>query len=206
MLLYGSRQIFWECREESCAEDGDFVIRSGNYLDQIKRTASIETTVFGPRPCGDAEVNYRGWYEMVRKYMACFLTKGSDRLPALSGLAKAVAESSGDDYCAGIWRQGMIEGLLWCKDWEGDGFFTKSAGYRAPSWSWAAVNGSVDFIVYSFYQRCQWKRGIADYEALASYIAHYGDAEGKTCIGALKVDGYGSWHLFCLLRLFIPAT
>jgi len=62
---------------------------------------------------------------------------GFDRLPALAGLAKALAERTGDEYLAGIWKKGLIEGLLWY----GEDDLLLTPTYRAPSWSWASVDG-----------------------------------------------------------------
>ncbi|RAQ50242.1 hypothetical protein AFGD_012084 [Aspergillus flavus] len=168
ILLYGARQLFWECRAISRAEDGDLRLGNLHNLDRLRGTASIKRTIFDPRPDGDSEVNYRGWYEMIEEYTQRSITHQSDRFPALSGVADAIAQTSRDAYLAGIWRKGLIEGLLWCA-LNRDEPLKKPTSYRAPSWSWASAEGPVQFIVYHFIERCRWKRGIADYEQLATF-------------------------------------
>jgi hypothetical protein len=68
-------------------------------------------------------------------------------LPALSGIANEFQRLTGDRYLAGIWRKDLIRGLLWdrfplwANEVQGDFNETRPTAYRAPSWSWASVNG-----------------------------------------------------------------
>ncbi|KAE8378037.1 heterokaryon incompatibility protein-domain-containing protein [Aspergillus bertholletiae] len=191
ILLYGAKQLFWECRAISRAEDGDLRLGNLHNLNRLRGTASIKTTIFGPRPAGDSEINYRGWYEMVEEYTQRSITHQSDRFPALSGVADAVAQTSRDKYLAGIWRQGLVEGLLWCALNGQESL--KPTSYRAPSWSWASAEGPVQFIVYHFLERCRWKRGIADYEQLATFVDCDVTKDGPDIYGALS-SGYLRVH------------
>jgi hypothetical protein len=43
-----------------------------------------------------------------------------------------------DHYLAGIWSKYVAAGLAWSKQWA---LFTSPLTYRAPSWSWASVDG-----------------------------------------------------------------
>lgn len=192
ILLYGAEQLFWECRAISRAEDGDLRLGNLHNLDRLKGTASIERTIFGPRPDGDSEVNYRGWYEMIEEYTQRSITHQSDRFPALSGVADAIAQTSRDIYHAGVWRKGLVEGLLWCA-MSRDGPLKKPTSYRAPSWSWASVEGPVQFIVYHFIERCRWKRGIADYEQLATFMDCDVQKDGPDLYGTVS-GGYLRLH------------
>jgi hypothetical protein len=86
-------------------------------------------------------LSYSKWYDMIEDYTSRSLSIESDRFPALSGVAKAVANSKGDQYFAGIWLSDIERGLLWSPV----GACTRSAEWRAPSWSWASVNGTVTY-------------------------------------------------------------
>lgn len=109
---------------------------------------------------------------MIEDYTARSITKHTDRLPALSGLAQAVVQETKGVYLAGLWKTGLLEGLLWCKA-RGGQALTKTPEYVAPSWSWASVVGPVKFPVYSWYtQRAHWKATMADFERLADYVGH----------------------------------
>ncbi|KAE8160052.1 hypothetical protein BDV40DRAFT_271597 [Aspergillus tamarii] len=67
------------------------------------------------------------------------MTCPSDKLPAMSGIAKEYAKVIGSAYVAGLWREFLVDELAWlplepC---------TATSEYRAPSWSWASVDDSV---------------------------------------------------------------
>lgn len=84
------------------------------------------------------------------------MTEPSDKLPALSDMAQRYAGLMGwqpDDYLAGLWRQTLISDLLWVRE---EGVSSISAAPdpaktgrqygRAPSWSWASMNGSIMYL------------------------------------------------------------
>uniref|UniRef100_A0A0D2Y6V8 Heterokaryon incompatibility domain-containing protein n=1 Tax=Fusarium oxysporum (strain Fo5176) TaxID=660025 RepID=A0A0D2Y6V8_FUSOF len=79
---------------------------------------------------------YQSWYSLLWIYGPRKLTKASDKLPAISGLASIFAQRLNDEYVVGLWRSKLLEGLLWqslrCR---------RVSDYRAPSWSWASMDG-----------------------------------------------------------------
>jgi len=77
----------------------------------------------------------------VGGYTQRLITNPNDKLPALSAMAKLMEERSGEEYIAGLWKSHLAIGLLWrrAKD-----FVTRpTEDFRAPSWSWASVDGAV---------------------------------------------------------------
>ncbi|KAM0248817.1 hypothetical protein ACHAQJ_009328 [Trichoderma viride] len=189
MLLYGSQKILWECQKMSASEEGDVTLHDGNHLERICRTANIPASVLA-RTCreryiGDKDVNYVDWYKMVEDYTERLITKSSDRLPALSGLAKAVAQFSNDEYLAGLWKNGLIEGLAWCGS-QGAEKLEEPGEYISPSWSWASVIGTVQFPIYSWYERARWSANMSDFEPLAEYVSHSLDLLDLDPHGRLK--------------------
>ena len=76
------------------------------------------------------------------------MTKDTDKLIALSGLAREMYNSiSHRAYLAGLWENDLIESLLWrVKDGkQGDGSHVARIGsYQAPTWSWASILGVVE--------------------------------------------------------------
>jgi hypothetical protein len=52
-----------------------------------------------------------------------------------------------DIYVAGLWRNQLWRGLLWVAHWDNRhrGASSRTTIFRAPSWSWASING---FITY----------------------------------------------------------
>lgn len=196
-LQYGARQMFWACERARAGENGDAVLQmraagggggeggegGGGQLKRLCVSGNIGVSVFtrgaerDPAKEGVAAVNWVGWHRMLEDYSARSITKHTDRLPALAGLALAVGRetggsSSGEDYLAGIWRTGLLEGLLWCRA-RAEQALQPTPEYVAPSWSWAAVVGPVQFPLYEWYtRRALWKARMADFEALAEYCGH----------------------------------
>ncbi|KAH6628424.1 heterokaryon incompatibility protein-domain-containing protein [Chaetomium tenue] len=188
-LQYGRRQMFWGCELMRAGEGGDVVplgqaqALGGGQLKRLCVSGNIDVSVFArgadrdPGKEAVVAVNWAGWYRMLEDYSARRITKHTDRLPALAGLALAVGRETsggagGEDYLAGIWRTGLLEGLLWCKAQAGQ-VLVATPEYVAPSWSWAAVVGAVQFPLYEWYtRRAHWKARMADFEALAEYCSH----------------------------------
>jgi hypothetical protein len=74
-------------------------------------------------------------------YLRC-LPRAQDKLPALSNIAAHIARHMGGDaYVAGLWRSHLIEGMIWQATGHAKGRTRDPAVYRAPSWSWASIDG-----------------------------------------------------------------
>lgn len=73
---------------------------------------------------------------MLWQYGPRELTRATDKLPAISGIAGLYADKIGDEYLAGLWRSQLHEGLMWQSL-----RFRRVKDYRAPSWSWASGDG-----------------------------------------------------------------
>jgi hypothetical protein len=88
---------------------------------------------------GDEEV----WERVVELYTRCDLTKPDDKLPALSGIATTYAAATGMTYIAGLWKERLPCQLLWTVARSPES--THLSFYRAPSFSWASIDGVVSF-------------------------------------------------------------
>lgn len=80
------------------------------------------------------------WRSIVRGYTRRFLTVTTDKLPAIAGVAAQYSETFGSGYLAGLWDFDLISELMWCST-RSD--ITRPVVQRAPSWSWAAVDGEI---------------------------------------------------------------
>lgn len=94
---------------------------------------------------------YATWHRLVEKYTLRSLTRGSDKLPALSGLASEFQGIVRSEYCAGLWKENLIEDLLWSSaPWLHNPVATPPPiEYRAPSFSWASTDTQVRFEEHS---------------------------------------------------------
>ncbi|KAF3000900.1 hypothetical protein E8E13_008134 [Curvularia kusanoi] len=82
------------------------------------------------------------WYKLVEDYTTRNITKSSDRLPAIAGLAKRVSKQlPKDTYVSGLWLSDIRNGLLW----KAGGVGHDPTRAIASSWSWAAPNERVRF-------------------------------------------------------------
>ncbi|KAK8104633.1 uncharacterized protein PG998_011666 [Apiospora kogelbergensis] len=131
-LSFGDRGVFWECRQGLACE----------YLQDGFESGRDSHLVFGSEYWTE-----QFWGEMVSSYSAASLTVPSDKLPALSGMARAVFNVTGDEYLAGLWRRNIEMHLCWHKF----GFPSTrkrpecgSQDWIAPSWSWASIDKRVN--------------------------------------------------------------
>ncbi|KAG7088723.1 hypothetical protein E1B28_012691 [Marasmius oreades] len=92
---------------------------------------------------GDLEESemWRSWRGVLADYTRCYLTSPKDRLVAIAGVAEQFDRCwPTGGYKAGLWLYQLPRCLLWKT--------VRSAPrpemYRAPSWSWAAVDGEID--------------------------------------------------------------
>lgn len=81
------------------------------------------------------------WVTILSTYVRCSLTKSSDKLIALSGIAKAFREVTGGTYLAGLWKDWLHYGLLWKTTPTSGSWIQRNESY-APSWSWASVTST----------------------------------------------------------------
>jgi hypothetical protein len=79
--------------------------------------------------------------DVVKEYSQCLLTEASDKLTAVAAVAKFYQDEHGKTYAAGLWREDMP--LALCCFVSTRILEIRPAAYRAPTWSWAAVDGKV---------------------------------------------------------------
>ncbi|KAH8770363.1 heterokaryon incompatibility protein-domain-containing protein [Hyaloscypha finlandica] len=114
-------------------------------LNNIGRNAEFES-YFGRSPGANFKLYmYLHWLRAAERYSDRHLSYETDKLPAISGLAAAVALTLKEDYLAGLWKGDIIRGLLWLPLSPG---VTNSPDRipSIPSWSWASYRGGIRFI------------------------------------------------------------
>ncbi|KAE9365035.1 HET-domain-containing protein [Stipitochalara longipes BDJ] len=126
LLVYGSHQLEWSCRTASKTDGGH---------------------PSHPHLVGDPKWNVLiTWKQLITNYTERDLSCPTDKLIAISAIARQANATLEDDYLAGMWRRHNLAGqLLWrCKlnHPESKGL---SKDYVAPSWSWASFDGPVDY-------------------------------------------------------------
>lgn len=84
---------------------------------------------------------YSLWQKVIAEYTKCDLTKPSDKLIALAGIAKHFMSMVEDTYVAGMWRKHPATEITWIAIEECEPRCSRP--YRAHSWSWASIDGVV---------------------------------------------------------------
>ncbi|KAF5967384.1 hypothetical protein FCOIX_11976 [Fusarium coicis] len=140
ILCFGNEELYWECEGDS---SGPFIASEASPLGvpHMSRRHDFDSLT------GNDGGEY--WNLLVEQYSACHLTFEEDRLVAFSGIARAVAESTGDTYLAGIWLETWMQDLLWMPDVAREQparVKPTTVGTQSmvlPSWSWMSFSGSI---------------------------------------------------------------
>lgn len=153
ILHCSNSEMFWECQTCSTSESDasehreavdtrSLVYSEGEDFKRIllhlpKYAKTNRDTVF------------RIWYHLVKHFSRRYLSRSSDALPAVSAIARNFATGTSLTYIVGLWAEDL-QGLLWAraprgtKEWKCYAYWEEE-NFRAPSWSWAAVDGELRF-------------------------------------------------------------
>ncbi|KAK4240597.1 hypothetical protein C8A03DRAFT_13087 [Achaetomium macrosporum] len=151
-LMFTGNEMVWECLARTICECGHkcgVKILSGPPSHGIKYAVGLSNQsrwANGQEHEVDHISILRDWQEMVKEYSLRQLTRAEDKLAAISGLATmtrdaigAVTDGEGDRYHAGLWESRLLLDLTWWMPHGG----TRPARYRAPTWSWASIDGPI---------------------------------------------------------------
>lgn len=146
LIWYTPHGLFFECHTNMPSTDGQETISAqlakGDLPAQLNLKPSFHFT------CSSI-LDF--WYHALDLYSACHLTKPSDRILAMAGLANEVGEilkrfrhqaenttdAQDEAYLSGLWLRDIHHGLLWEEDHSANSWNTRVTG--APSWSWSSI-------------------------------------------------------------------
>ncbi|KAI0592765.1 heterokaryon incompatibility protein-domain-containing protein [Biscogniauxia sp. FL1348] len=139
MLIFSDYELLWQCKEV------DLRGVTGRGLDYLQPLEALPWTVFD----GDAEPYFGNldsdklylWKTIVQQYTDRKLTDPEDRLQAIRGITAELEILWRDTNIYGLWKKWFIELLAWYKP-EVDREKERCLK-RAPSWSWASLNGVI---------------------------------------------------------------
>lgn len=140
VIHFAEDQIFWECFTKSKCEVFPLGIPLHFPLKEDFKSLWGLPETYKTQQRNISLHIFNLWNGLVREYTQCALTKRSDKLIAISGLANLVHETTGDQYVAGLWKSRLAESLDW-RVYEPTAKIDSE--YRAPSWSWASIDGPV---------------------------------------------------------------
>lgn len=159
IIHFAKTQVLWECAElQATAQrpwrhDGiperaperewqgwSGIVAESRHDSDLAKTASSLLSAYRCE---------KEWWEVVNDYTQRFLTKNTDKLAALSGMAQLYSRNyfPRDRYVAGMWSSRLEQEIFWAVDNQmGEDFRDRRpAEYVAPSWSWASVSGRIKF-------------------------------------------------------------
>ena len=142
------RGLYWECRYRSRRQgrDKDLITPIG-YRSGKEIWASNVGLFSSITPGGKLRpvpvTTLWALYLWVAQFSERRLTLPKDKLPAISGLVSRTVAATGATYVAGLWKQDILLGLTWhiYSDPAAKRYY-----YGAPSWSWASVDGRVEWV------------------------------------------------------------
>ncbi|KAF2460143.1 heterokaryon incompatibility protein-domain-containing protein [Lineolata rhizophorae] len=102
-LHYTDRRLHWECRQEYLSEDNMRFIKQ-------EPISSVLSSLPNLRVVDILSMWHSG---IVMPYSKRHLSRATDRLPALSGLAHLFSRYLSAAYIAGIWSERIADGLAW---------------------------------------------------------------------------------------------
>ena len=156
VLHFGRNQILWECRTKDAAETYPEGLPQALHGSRYIRFKDLTLATRYRQDSGNGDEGaynghasnavvaaYQPWAQIVQQYTASSLTFPDDKLVALSAVAKLMAGVLRDEYIAGLWRRYLERELLWSVCKRSRDSAKRPKVYRAPSWSWASVDGEV---------------------------------------------------------------
>lgn len=126
-LAFSRQEMQWSCKVASTCQCGS--------LDRDENTEVLHMAL------GIQSDPFRFWADdVVPLYSQRTLSYAKDRLPAISGLARAIQRTTSADYVAGIWLQDLTRTLNWKPQ---DDIKPSPSIYMAPSFSWASIDSPI---------------------------------------------------------------
>jgi len=143
MLYFAKEEMYWVCSTLSRCE---CKVRPGQAPSSLFRrpfrafqSLSTNSDVQFLRDL------YFEWPLLVMDFTRRDLTRESDRLPALSGLADWMQRQTDDIYLCGLWAGALVFELLWYAETSTQETHRRLKEPYAPSWSWASIIGPVTY-------------------------------------------------------------
>ncbi|KAF2140906.1 uncharacterized protein K452DRAFT_42686 [Aplosporella prunicola CBS 121167] len=198
ILYFSNDGIFWECNKVCASEIWHSHNRTPKQwisLLKIPPTISKKMTISW----------HELWITLLVDYSQRLLSyPDRDKLVAVSGIAKAFQNLLRERYFAGLWEGDMLRALCWQKSYSPDTspMSPEALLYRAPSWSWASVDGKLEFDL-RWYKSPKELRYLAEIKHVEADLATE-DPMGQLKGGSIKLMGF-PMHLLVYPNSAIPA-
>ncbi|KAH8586945.1 heterokaryon incompatibility protein-domain-containing protein [Bisporella sp. PMI_857] len=189
ILHFAERMIYWECR-------ATFETETDSSPRPMDGEISMYPCKYRPFSFINGNEDMFRWCAIINNYLSRNLTFSKDTLPAISGIAREFAAKTRYEYCAGLWKQDMLRGLLWtARGPARDGTARPHETYVAPSWSWASIrscNEGRQIVVHHTFDGTMKTNRKHDAKVVSCDVAPLvpGDIYGQVISGTLVIEGY----------------
>lgn len=149
-VIFGETQLAYECRTWEIWEDG-----KSKHLGSVPTFLTPGFVTSAKNKETDIEKTLSMWYQSLFDFTQRKLSNPHDVFAAIASIAKLAKEILQSRYLAGLWEADLVRGLLWKPMHSFPGSrcppvtrlmptaLAPNPGTRAPSWSWASVEGQV---------------------------------------------------------------
>jgi hypothetical protein len=172
-IHFTKNQLYWECSTVTTSEADPIPLPkgSGGSGDDLRRTVLLPHLQTSRRYTDPkwtptkTEMQNTAWSRLVGAYTQAKLTVATDKLVAISGLARKVDElhaHAGGKYLAGLWDANLPVELLWRVIDPVSASPTRLRCFVAPSWSWASVDGAIDMPMTNRYRETAIRASIVE--------------------------------------------
>ncbi|PMD52764.1 HET-domain-containing protein, partial [Hyaloscypha bicolor E] len=163
-LIYGKNILYWSCltMQVSTSEPDDFSAvgdtRFNNYLGwrQYFQEAIAKLRGTDVISRSDMENLYQCWLLVIENYSQRGLSRGSDKLTALAGVASEFGRITQDSFLSGLWSRFLWRQLLWSVASKGAPPFNREVppksieprlvpDFLGPTWSWSKIDGHIRY-------------------------------------------------------------
>lgn len=154
-IYFTTHELVWECGtciECECGELQDPRVQWAEF--DVGESVKTKYRHFVNR--GSEGERIQLWCYIVAQYSARGIAYHTDRLPALSSIAKGIGSGEGvllGRYVCGMWEKTLPLHLLWWSEYKDTSKFPRGESHspthmrstdrRIPSWSWLSIEGRV---------------------------------------------------------------
>ncbi len=146
VLHFCAEEVIWSCRTMRRSESGISDEKATNDFEHSSDLHGWDPSwksLERQSNCNEDADTRNLWYQIVAEYTRLHISFPSDILPALAALTQRMyhLRSHDDVYMAGLWRNTLILDMMWRAPFSQ--IFGRPKKWRAPTWSWASVQGQV---------------------------------------------------------------
>jgi Heterokaryon incompatibility protein (HET) len=145
VLSYSNEELYWDCLSVYASESFPGGIPGFYDADlKLEDLRFFKDAVLGASNHLPSQVRlYESWKKVVETYSEREMTKETDKVAALLGVAQAASILFEDQFLVGLWRKQLWRDLLW---WvKKPEIAARPKNFAAPSWSWASIIAPISY-------------------------------------------------------------